>query len=97
MLLCAVNMHLAFAGIFGAMLVRIFEVADFAAVIVLLIVNGSLEGNGGIVGHHFYIVMHQSTVNVDVVLLSHFLHSAFIPLTDNASLLLWRFAAASVA
>lgn len=43
----AIDMHLAFAGIFRAMLVRIFEVADFAAVIVLLIVDGSFEGNRG--------------------------------------------------
>ena len=38
-LLCAVDVHFALAGVFGAMLVRIFEVADLAAVIVLLVVS----------------------------------------------------------
>lgn len=82
MLLGAVNMHLSFAGIFGAMLMRIFEMADLTVVIVLLIVSRTLEGYGRIVGYHFYIVMHQSTIDVDELLLSHFLHGSLCALAD---------------
>ena len=39
MLLSTVNMHFSFAGILGAMLMRIFEMAYLAVVIVLLVVH----------------------------------------------------------
>lgn len=93
----AVNVHLPFAGILGAMLVRIFQMADLACVIVLLIVSRTLEGYCRIVRDHFYIVMHQSTVNVDELLLSHFFHSALGPLADQAFQSLGRLAAAAIA
>ena len=97
MLLGAVNMNLPFAGILGAMLVRIFEMADLASMIVLLIVSRALEGYRGIVGDHFYIVMHQSTVNVDEFLLSYFLHSALGPLANQAFQSLGGLSPASIA
>lgn len=97
MLLSTVNMHFSFAGILGAMLMRIFEMAYLAVVIVLLIVDRTLEGYGRIVGHYFYIVVHQPTIDVDVIFLSYFFHGALGALADQAFLFLGGFVAAAIA